>query len=112
MRNNFIRGKLTRQIARISNIYVGNYTDGNGKVGILIASDTNDANKVLEDPDFSFIKALYTHQQSFVVTYPSLPDNPIVYAMHGFLNRAHLTRSLGGTASFFRGQRLGGGEDL
>jgi len=51
----------------------------------LIASNSKDANKVLDDPDFSFIKALQTAQQNFVVTDPSLPDNPIVYATQGFL---------------------------
>ena len=90
-------------------IYVGNYMDGNGEVGTLIASDINNANKFLEDPDFSFIKVLYTHQQNCMVTYPSLLDIPIVYATQGFLNCEHLTRSLGGAASFCRGQRLGGG---
>jgi PAS domain S-box-containing protein len=51
----------------------------------LIATNSKDANKVLDDPDFSFIKALQTAQQNFVVTDPSLPDNPIVYATQGFL---------------------------
>ena len=54
--------------------------------GGLIAANSGDANKVLDDPDFSFIKALQTAQQNFVVTDPSLPDNPIVYATQGFLN--------------------------
>ncbi len=52
----------------------------------LIAPTLADANKVLDDPDFSFIKAIQTAQQNFVVTDPSLPDNPIVYATQGFLN--------------------------
>jgi PAS domain-containing protein len=52
----------------------------------LIAASQGAANKVLDDPDFSFIKALQTAQQNFVVTDPSLPDNPIVYASQGFLN--------------------------
>lgn len=52
----------------------------------LIAPSFSDANKVLDDPDFSFIKAIQTAQQNFVVTDPSLPDNPIVYATQGFLN--------------------------
>merc|ERR1719437_149152 len=56
-----------------------------GKEGI-IANTSSDANKVLDDPDFSFIKALQTAQQNFVVTDPSLPDNPMVYATQGFLN--------------------------
>lgn len=55
-------------------------TDADG----LLASSQGIANKVLDDPDFSFIKALQTAQQNFVVTDPSLPDNPIVYASRAF----------------------------
>ena len=71
----------------------------------LIASDANNANKVLDDPDFSFIKALQTAQQNFVVTDPSLPDNPIVYATQGFLNLTGYTldQVLGRNCRFLQG---------
>jgi len=71
----------------------------------LIASDCNDANKVLDDPDFSFIKALQTAQQNFVVTDPSLPDNPIVYATQGFLDLTGYTldQVLGRNCRFLQG---------
>jgi len=71
----------------------------------LIASDSNDANKVLDDPDFSFIKALQTAQQNFVVTDPSLPDNPIVYATQGFLDLTGYTldQVLGRNCRFLQG---------
>jgi len=71
----------------------------------LIASDANSANKVLDDPDFSFIKALQTAQQNFVVTDPSLPDNPIVYATQGFLNLTGYTldQVLGRNCRFLQG---------
>jgi PAS domain S-box-containing protein len=71
----------------------------------LIASSTSDANKVLDDPDFSFIKALQTAQQNFVVTDPSLPDNPIVYATQGFLNLTGYTldQVLGRNCRFLQG---------
>lgn len=63
------------------------------------------ANKVLDDPDFSFIKALQTAQQNFVVTDPSLPDNPIVYASQGFLNLTgySLDQILGRNCRFLQG---------
>jgi PAS domain S-box-containing protein len=75
-----------------------------GEVG-LIASSSGDANKVLDDPDFSFIKALQTAQQNFVVTDPSLPDNPIVYASQGFLNLTGYTLNqvLGRNCRFLQG---------
>ena len=73
--------------------------------GGLIASGASDANKVLDDPDFSFIKALQTAQQNFVVTDPSLPDNPIVYATQGFLNLTGYTldQVLGRNCRFLQG---------
>ncbi len=71
----------------------------------LIASNSSDANRVLDDPDFSFIKALQTAQQNFVVTDPSLPDNPIVYATQGFLNLTGYTldQVLGRNCRFLQG---------
>jgi len=71
----------------------------------LIASNSKEANKVLDDPDFSFIKALQTAEQNFVVTDPSLPDNPIVYATHGFLNLTGYTldQVLGRNCRFLQG---------
>jgi len=71
----------------------------------LLAGSSGMANKVLDDPDFSFIKALQTAQQNFVVTDPSLPDNPIVYASQGFLNLTGYTldQILGRNCRFLQG---------
>lgn len=71
----------------------------------LLADSQGTANKVLDDPDFSFIKALQTAQQNFVVTDPSLPDNPIVYASQGFLNLTGYTldQILGRNCRFLQG---------
>ena len=71
----------------------------------LLANSQSIANKVLDDPDFSFIKALQTAQQNFVVTDPSLPDNPIVYASQGFLNLTgySLDQILGRNCRFLQG---------
>ena len=59
----------------------------------------------MDDPDFSFIKVSQTAQQNFVVTDPSLPDNPIVYATHGFLNLTgySLEQVLGRNCRFLQG---------
>jgi PAS domain-containing protein len=40
--------------------------------------------KLLVESDFRLIQSLVTAQQNFVVTDPSLPDNPIIYATEGF----------------------------
>jgi hypothetical protein len=37
-------------------------------------------------PDFRLVQALATAQQNFVVTDPSLPENPIVFVSQNFLN--------------------------
>ena len=78
---------------------------GGTNVDGLLASSQGIANKVLDDPDFSFIKALQTAQQNFVVTDPSLPDNPIVYASQGFLNLTgySLDQILGRNCRFLQG---------
>jgi len=51
----------------------------------IIARNTKEATTKLDDPDYSLVKALQTAQQNFVISDPSLPDNPIVYASQGFL---------------------------
>jgi len=78
--------------------------DGNNDMR-LTTNSQGSANKVLDDPDFSFIKALQTAQQNFVVTDPSLPDNPIVYASQGFLNLTgySLDQILGRNCRFLQG---------
>mmetsp|Transcript_28845 Transcript_28845/g.67698 ORF Transcript_28845/g.67698 Transcript_28845/m.67698 type:complete len:434 (+) Transcript_28845:357-1658(+) len=79
--------------------------DGSNGDMRLTTSSQGAANKVLDDPDFSFIKALQTAQQNFVVTDPSLPDNPIVYASQGFLNLTgySLDQILGRNCRFLQG---------
>lgn len=71
----------------------------------VVAGEAGGGNKVLDDPDFSFIKALQTAQQNFVVTDPSLPDNPIVYATQGFLSLTGYTldQVLGRNCRFLQG---------
>mmetsp|Transcript_28390 Transcript_28390/g.47981 ORF Transcript_28390/g.47981 Transcript_28390/m.47981 type:complete len:303 (+) Transcript_28390:23-931(+) len=51
----------------------------------LIAGDGVDGNCSLDNQDYNLVKALQTAQQNFIVTDPTLPDNPIVFASHGFL---------------------------
>mmetsp|Transcript_40216 Transcript_40216/g.97134 ORF Transcript_40216/g.97134 Transcript_40216/m.97134 type:complete len:337 (+) Transcript_40216:204-1214(+) len=80
-------------------------TEEQSNEAVLITNSQGAANKVLDDPDFSFIKALQTAQQNFVVTDPSLPDNPIVYASQGFLNLTgySLDQILGRNCRFLQG---------
>ncbi|CAM9727762.1 unnamed protein product, partial [Discosporangium mesarthrocarpum] len=52
----------------------------------VIVSAPGEATRVMDDPDYSLVKALQTAQQNFVITDPTLPDNSIVFASQGFLD--------------------------
>ncbi len=71
----------------------------------IIANDPKRATRTLDDPDYSLVKALQTAQQNFVITDPSAPDNPIVYASQGFLNLTgyQLGEVLGRNCRFLQG---------
>jgi PAS domain S-box-containing protein len=71
----------------------------------VLASNPNGATKTLDDPDYSLVKALQTAQQNFVISDPSLPDNPIVYASVGFLSLTgyKLDQVLGRNCRFLQG---------
>lgn len=71
----------------------------------IIASNPAEATKQLYDPDYSLVKALQTAQQNFVISDPSLPDNPIVYASQGFLALTgyKLDQVLGRNCRFLQG---------
>ena len=61
--------------------------------------------KILVEPDFRLIQALINSQQNFVVSDPSLPDNPIVYASEGFCKLSGYKRQdiLGRNCRFLQG---------
>lgn len=102
--NEKLRGSIRQHLGPARADQLLNKSSGADEDGLL-ASSQGLANKVLDDPDFSFIKALQTAQQNFVVTDPSLPDNPIVYASQGFLNLTgySLDQILGRNCRFLQG---------
>lgn len=61
--------------------------------------------KILMEPDFRLIQALLHSQQNFVLSDPSLPDNPIVYASDGFCKLSGYKRQdiLGRNCRFLQG---------
>ncbi|EWM29169.1 aureochrome1-like protein [Nannochloropsis gaditana] len=73
----------------------------------IVTESMAEASTVLDRGDFNLIKALQTTQQSFVVTDPSLPDNPIVFASQGFLEMTGYSMSqvLGRNCRFLQGPR-------
>ena len=48
------------------------------------AAETSTA--VLEPMDFRLVAAIQAQQKSFIITDPSIPDNPIIFASQGFLD--------------------------
>lgn len=52
--------------------------------GFSAANQVKQQAKILMEPDYRLIQSLVTSQQNFVLSDPSLPDNPIVYASDGF----------------------------
>lgn len=52
--------------------------------GRIDAQKPEDGTKLLVESDFRLIQSLVTAQKNFVVSDPSLPDNPIIYATEGF----------------------------
>lgn len=61
--------------------------------------------RILMEPDFRLISSLITSQQNFVVSDPSLPDNPIVYCSEGFCKLTGYRRQdvLGRNCRFLQG---------
>ncbi len=61
--------------------------------------------RILMEPDFRLIQALLHSQQNFVLSDPSLPDNPIVYASEGFCKLTGYRRQevLGRNCRFLQG---------
>lgn len=71
----------------------------------LVTADPKSATKILDDPDYTLVKALQTAQQNFVITDPALHDHPIVYASQGFmaLTGYKLDQILGRNCRFLQG---------
>lgn len=76
-----------------------------GSKDSLVTADPKSATKILDDPDYTLVKALQTAQQNFVITDPALHDHPIVYASHGFmaLTGYKLEQILGRNCRFLQG---------
>jgi PAS domain-containing protein len=62
--------------------------------------------RVLMEPDYRLIESLVFSQQNFVLTDPSLPDNPIVYASNGFCKLTGYKRDqvVGRNCRFLQGE--------
>ena len=70
-----------------------------------VATTNQDATRTLDNPDYGLVKALQITEQNFVITDPSIPDNPIVFASQGFLTLTgySLGQILGRNCRFLQG---------
>jgi len=71
----------------------------------LITTVPSFASKILQDPDYTLVKSLLVAQHNFLITDPSLPDNPITYASQGFIDLTGYSRAeiLGRNCRFLQG---------
>jgi PAS domain S-box-containing protein len=70
-----------------------------------IRADSNPQTCILMEPDYRLIQALVTSQQNFVLSDPTLADNPIVYCSDGFCKLSGYKRSeiIGRNCRFLQG---------
>lgn len=71
----------------------------------ILTENSQTATELLNRSDFSMMKTLQAAQRSFVITDPSLPDNPIVFASQPFLQFTGYTMEqvLGRNCRFLQG---------
>lgn len=71
----------------------------------MIGEEVKQHAKILMEPDYRLIHSLVISQQNFVLSDPSLPDNPIVYASEGFCKLSGYKRDeiLGRNCRFLQG---------
>lgn len=71
----------------------------------VVASQAQAATAMLEKADYGLMQAIQAAQRSFVITDPSLPDNPIIFASKGFLDLCgyQLEEVLGRNCRFLQG---------
>ena len=68
------------------------------------AAETSTA--VLEPMDFRLVAAIQAQQKNFIITDPSIPDNPIIFASQGFLDLTGypMNEVLGRNCRFLQGK--------
>ena len=78
---------------------------GTEKAVMTMMSVPKQTARILMEPDFRLIEALIHSQQNFVLSDPSLPDNPIVYCSEGFCKLTGYKRQhiLGRNCRFLQG---------
>ena len=105
--NEKLRGAIRQHVVPSTNaeLLLAACAAETGPSVLVSGSGATAATRTLDDPDYGLVKALQTAQQNFVITDPSLPDNPIVYASQGFLSLTaySLDQVLGRNCRFLQG---------
>jgi PAS domain S-box-containing protein len=72
---------------------------------LIVSPASKSPNTMLDKADFNLVTAIQAAQRSFVITDPSLPDNPIIFASKGFLDMCgyQLEEVLGRNCRFMQG---------
>jgi PAS domain S-box-containing protein len=83
----------------------GGRSSGGGSSHSLLAGPGKRPSTMLDGSDYLLVEALTKSQQNFVVSDPNLPDNPIVFASHGFYDLTGFTAGevLGRNCRFLQG---------
>lgn len=95
---------LTSNIAQNMMLTAGGGMLKKAATAVPVSSMKQNA-RILMEPDYRLIQSLVTSQQNFVLSDPSLPDNPIVYASEGFCRMTGYKRQdvLGRNCRFLQG---------
>lgn len=77
------------------------------EVPSIITPSVSNATTLLESADYKLMSVISAAQRSFVITDPSLPDNPIIFASQGFLELSgyKLDEVLGRNCRFMQGPK-------
>lgn len=73
----------------------------------IVTATAQQATSLLEKADYRLMAAIHAAQRSFVISDPSLPDNPIIFASKGFLDLTgyRLDEVLGRNCRFLQGPK-------
>ncbi|KAH8069051.1 PAS domain-containing protein [Aureococcus anophagefferens] len=83
----FVREKLGAEAAAPSLEYCAAQSKGDGDAeGEASLSEGGERTRAINKYDYGLLEALKHARRSFVITDPTLPDNPIVFASGGFLS--------------------------
>jgi len=100
-----VKTTISDQDAEKAKAILSQCTANESLPSIIAESCGMDSMEELDKQDFSLVRCLQKSQQSFVITDPSLQDNPIVYASEGFLYITGYARDevLGRNCRFLQG---------